>query len=162
MTKASSIALTGLIAVAAGCSARVAREKYSPRAYDPLCGAPRRAIVTEALVDTPLSRLATDRLAAGLAELGFEVLAPRRPLPPSGGRAVNDWVFSPHVEKTADGELEINVDLRSMLEQRRVWAIADALEGLEQDDPVQAVEEGIRAALILFERDVLRCREPSR
>lgn len=150
VTRLKGIVALGLVALS--CSTH-----GGPAEADPLCGAPRRAIVAEMDSRSSLLRLATDTLAEGLDRLGFQVLAPRRELP-AGRRAINDWIFTTELIETSDGRMEVNVELRSLLEDRRVWAIADALSELDPGDPRLAVQQGIAAALTLFEQDLLRCR----
>lgn len=147
---------------AAGCSARLGLGETVPQAFDPLCGAPRQAIVAETDASSALVRLATDTLAEGLSALGFQVLAPRRAFPASNRREVNDWIFSSQVVETDEGRVEVNVEVRSLLENRRVWAIADALSELHPPDPSHAVTQGVGTALAMFENDLLGCRAAER
>ncbi len=148
--------------LAAGCSMRGGLEESVPQAFDPLCSAPPQAVVAESDGGSALARLATDTLAAGLTKLGFDVLAPRHASPTRSRRAVNDWVFSPEVVRQADGRLQVNVELRSLLEGRRIWAITDALADLRPATDRTAVEQGVLTALAMFENDLLRCRSGER
>jgi hypothetical protein len=135
----SKVWIAWIALATAGCSARAGLEETMPQAFDPLCGAPRRAIVAEAGAGSELVRLATDTLAEGLSALGFQVLAPRRAFPPSDGRAVNDWIFSSQVIETDKGRVQVNVEVRS-----------------------QAVTQGVETALAMFENDLLGCRVTKR
>ncbi len=143
---------------AAGCSLKSRPVEKAHSVSDALCGAPKRVIVAEQDAGSELTRLATDALAVGLAGLGFEVLAPRRPMPPPRARPVNDWIFSSEIIEAAGRRVVVNVELYSMLKKRRVWAIADALADLRPAEPAEAVTQGVETALQMLETDLLRCR----
>ena len=140
----------------AGC-ARRQPPAAAPALADALCGAPHRVIVAEA-AGQPYAALATDELAAGLSGLGFQVLAPRRVARPLASRVVNDWIFTPEVARDAAGAVQINVELYSLKEARRVWAITDALSDQQPADEREAVRLGVRTAIELFQTDRLGCR----
>jgi len=152
------VSVSTLCLAAIGCSVRSGQQETVPQAFDPLCGAPRRAIVAETDGRSPLVRLATDTMADGLAQMGFQVLAPRHAMPAANARTVNDWIFSPEIATKPDGRLEINVELYSLVDQRRVWAITDAVADLRRTNEPDTVVQGIQTALQMLESDLLRCR----
>ncbi|MBI1355660.1 MAG: hypothetical protein GC160_15080 [Acidobacteria bacterium] len=137
-----------------GCARR-----QPPAAAAPFCVTPTRALVAEA-EDERYGRLATDELAEGLSRLGFQVLAPRREAPHAGVGAVNDWIFTPEIARDDDGGLEINVELYSLRQARRLWAITDALSEAKPADEAEGVRMGIQTALQMFQNDRLRCGAP--
>ena len=127
----------------------------------PRCGAPSRVLVAEFEGDESLRQDATDSLSAGLAAIGFQVLAPRRPLPLSPRRKPEpvDWVFVGEVRRKADGSLDLKVDVHSLRERHRVWAITDTRPDEAIRETEDLVGRTVATALEYFEFDMLRCKE---
>ena len=142
--------------VMAGCAAR-GPLPISPTAE--LCGKPSRVVVAEFEGSEDLRFAATDALVEGLAALGFEVMAPRHP-PPEKRRKPEplDWIFGGEVHAEDPGGIQLEVDLRSLRDRRRVWAIVDTKADGESDAGDSIVRRTVAAALEKFELDVLTCR----
>ncbi len=157
-----SIVSAALVAVAAGCALRSPGLKPLA-ASGRLCGSPERVVVAEFKGDEGLRFDATDSLASGLEALGFRVLAPRRPLPATACRkpAPVDWVFGGEVRRKPEDGLELKVDVRSLRERRRVWAIVDTLPDDASGGADDVLRRTVETALAKFEIDVLSCRAPT-
>ena len=139
-----------------GCAARVARQAAALEAPG-LCGAPARVVVAEVEGAPELRTVATDALADGLAELGFAVLAPRRP-PPAGRGGRLDWVFGGRIGRTDEG-LTGNVEVHSLRENRTVWSITDTRPDRRASSEAEEVRLHMATAVAMFRQDVLKCRE---
>jgi len=143
--------------VLASCAMRA---PPAPPPIADLCGKPARVLVAEFDGAEELRFDATDALSEGLVSLGFEVLAPRRPGPERRRKpAPHDWIFSGEVQSEDPGGIQLKVDLMSLRDGRRVWAIVDTKAKVDPGAEDSLVQRTVAAALEKFELDVLTCRQ---